>query len=237
MLKKSRELEVISVRLTCQSVAGLIDHTLLKANAGCGDIEKLCGEASDEGFFSVCVNPYWVKRAAGILKGQNVKVCTVIGFPLGADTPGAKMYQSNIALEQGAGELDMVINIGAVKSRDYKAVEEELKQIRSIGAYTLKVIIETCFLTGEEKILMCKLSKECGADFVKTSTGFGDAGATVRDVRLMRETVGTGMGVKASGGIRDLDALIRMVDAGASRIGTSSGIKIMEEIRHKHREE
>ncbi len=237
MLKENRELEVIPVMLKQEYIAGLIDHTQLKADTSRGDIERLCGQAVSEGFFSVCVNPFWVKEAADMLKGQRTKVCTVIGFPLGADTPRTKARQAEIALEDGARELDMVINIGAVKSGDYKTVAEEINSVKKTGAEVLKVIIETCYLTDDEKVRLCRLVKECGADFVKTSTGFGTSGATASDVRLIRAAVGTGIGVKASGGIRDLDTLIGMVEAGASRIGTSSGMKIMEEVRTKLEEE
>ena len=212
------------------SIAKLIDHTLLRPDADRKSIERLCREALEEGFFSVCINPYWVKTAADLLKGKDVKVCTVIGFPLGADTPGMKVYQGCAALENGAGELDMVVNIGAVKSGEYRAVEEEIRGVKeAAGQNIVKVIIETCFLSDREKIEMCKLVRECGADFVKTSTGFGTAGATIEDVRLLRDAVGPGVGVKASGGIRDLETLVKMVEAGANRIGCSSGIRIMEQ--------
>ena len=220
------------------SIAKLIDHTLLKADADRESIEKLCREAIEEGFFSVCVNPFWVKTAADLLKGKDIKVCTVIGFPLGADTPEVKVYQGSAALDQGARELDMVINIGAVKSGEYNVVEREIKEVKkAAGGNIVKVIIETCFLDDSEKIKVCRLVKECGADFVKTSTGFGTTGATVEDVRLLRETVGPSVGVKASGGIRDLDTLVRMAEAGANRIGTSSGMRIMEQFRNQKREE
>ena len=220
------------------SIAKFIDHTLLRADADRKSIERLCREAVEEGFFSVCVNPFWVKTAADLLKGKDVKVCTVIGFPLGADTPEMKVYQGSAALDQGARELDMVVNIGAVKSGEYNVVEREIKEVKkAAGANIVKVIIETCFLNESEKIEVCRLAKECGADFVKTSTGFGTAGASVEDVRLMRETVGPGVGVKASGGIRDLDTLVRMVEAGANRIGSSSGIRITEQFRNQIREE
>lgn len=225
------------MKLKPYEVAGLIDHTLLKPDAGMGDIQTLCSQAVDEGFYSVCINPCRVKEAAKALEGHRVKVCTVIGFPLGADTAGAKAVQADIALEEGARELDMVVNIGAVKDANYRLVEQEIKQVKKTGPEVLKVIIETCYLTRQEKEQLCKLVKECGADFIKTSTGFGTKGATVEDVRLIRRTVGNGIGVKASGGIRDLDALAAMVEAGASRIGTSSGIKIIKELKLKLKEE
>lgn len=220
------------------SIAKVIDHTMLKADADRRSIERLCAEALEEGFFSVCINPGWVRTAADLLKGENVKVCTVIGFPLGADTPEVKAYQGGVALEHGARELDMVINIGAAKSGEYRIVEEEIRAVKRIaGENIVKVIIETCFLDHGEKIEVCKLVRDCGADFVKTSTGFGTAGAIVEDVRLLKETVGPGIGVKASGGIRDLDTLLEMMEAGASRIGTSSGKTIMEQYKKQKYEE
>ncbi len=218
--------------LKSDNISKLIDHTLLKANASRQDIQELCSQAIKQGFFSVCINPYWVKPAVDMLKGERVRVCSVIGFPLGACASRVKAFQSGIALEQGAHELDMVVNIGAVKDKDYSVVEAEIKEVKRVaGDNIVKVIIETCFLTQEEKVHLCKLVKECGADFVKTSTGFGTAGATVEDVRLLRETVGSHIGVKASGGIRNLETLMGMVEAGANRIGTSSGIIIMEECK------
>lgn len=218
--------------LKSDNISKLIDHTLLKANASRQDIQELCSQAIKQGFFSVCINPYWVKPAVDMLKGEKVRVCSVIGFPLGAYASRVKAFQSGIALEQGAHELDMVVNIGAVKDKDYSVVEAEIKEVKRVaGDNIVKVIIETCFLTQEEKVHLCKLVKECGADFVKTSTGFGTAGATVEDVRLLRETVGSHIGVKASGGIRNLETLMGMVEAGANRIGTSSGIIIMEECK------
>ncbi|MDD2573433.1 MAG: deoxyribose-phosphate aldolase [Bacillota bacterium] len=221
-----------------ESIAKLIDHTLLKAETDREGIERLCGEAVAEGFCSVCVNPFWVKMVADLLKEETVKVCTVIGFPLGADNPRVKAYQAGSAMEQGARELDMVVNIGAVKSGYYRTVEEEIREVRKAAEDNIiKVIIETCFLNREEKVRLCEIVRECGADFVKTSTGFGSAGASLDDVRLLRETVGPNVGVKASGGIRDLETLIGMVKAGANRIGTSSGVRIMEEYRQKNKEE
>jgi deoxyribose-phosphate aldolase len=221
-----------------ESIAKLIDHTLLKADADGRSIERLCNQAVVEGFYSVCVNPFWVKTAADYLRGEKVKVCTVIGFPLGADNPGTKAYQASTALKLGAGELDMVVNIGAVKGGDYRIVEQEIREIRKVaGDNIVKVIIETCFLDHEEKVRLCKIVRDCGADFVKTSTGFGSAGASTDDVRLLRDTVGPGVGVKASGGIRDLETLLEMVKAGARRIGTSSGVRIMEEYRQKTKKE
>ena len=207
----------------------LIDHTLLKPEATKAQIEKLCGEAKEYDFKSVCVNPYYVKYAKELLKGSDVLVCTVIGFPLGQNTTEVKVAETKDAIKNGADEIDMVINIGALKSKDEDYVLNEIKEIRSAcKGKTLKVIIETCLLTDEEKITACKLSKEAGADFVKTSTGFSTHGATVEDVKLMRETVGEDMGVKASGGIRDRETALKMVEAGATRLGVSAGVEIVK---------
>lgn len=207
----------------------LIDHTLLKPEATKAQIEKLCGEAAEYDFKSVCVNPYYVKYAKELLKGSNVLVCTVIGFPLGQNTTEVKVMETKDAIQNGADEIDMVINIGALKSKDENYVLNEIKEIRNAcKGKTLKVIIETCLLTDEEKITVCKLSKEAGADFVKTSTGFSTHGATVEDVKLMRETVGEDIGVKASGGIRDRETALKMVEAGATRLGVSAGVEIVK---------
>ena len=207
----------------------LIDHTLLKPEATKAQIEKLCGEAKEYDFKSVCVNPYYVKYAKELLKESDVLVCTVIGFPLGQNTTAIKVAETKDAINNGADEIDMVINIGALKSKDEDYVLNEIKEIRkACKGKTLKVIIETCLLTDEEKITACKLSNEAGADFVKTSTGFSTHGATVEDVKLMRETVGEDMGVKASGGIRDRETALKMVEAGATRLGVSAGVEIVK---------
>lgn len=207
----------------------LIDHTLLKPEATKAQIEKLCGEAAEYDFKSVCVNPYYVKYAKELLKESDVLVCTVIGFPLGQNTTAIKVSETKDAIQNGADEIDMVINIGALKSKDGDYVLNEIKEIRNAcKGKTLKVIIETCLLTDEEKITACKLSKEAGADFVKTSTGFSTHGATVEDVKSMRETVGEDMGVKASGGIRDRETALKMVEAGATRLGVSAGVEIVK---------
>ena len=207
----------------------LIDHTLLKPEATKAQIEKLCGEAVEYDFKSVCVNPYYVKRAKELLKESDVLVCTVIGFPLGQNTTAIKVAETKDAIKNGADEIDMVINIGALKSKDEDYFLNEIKEIRNAcKGKTLKVIIETCLLTDEEKITACKLSKEAGADFVKTSTGFSTHGATVEDVKLMRETVGEDMGVKASGGIRDRETALKMAEAGATRLGVSAGVEIVK---------
>lgn len=207
----------------------LIDHTLLKPEATKAQIEKLCSEAKEYDFKSVCVNPYYVKYAKELLKGSDVLVCTVIGFPLGQNTTAIKVAETKDAIKNGADEIDMVINIGALKSKDEDYVLNEIKEIRNAcKGNTLKVIIETCLLSDEEKITACKLSKEAGADFVKTSTGFSTHGATVEDVKLMRKTVGEDMGVKASGGIRDRETALKMVEAGATRLGVSAGVAIVK---------
>lgn len=207
----------------------LIDHTLLKPEATKTQIEKLCSEAKEYDFKSVCVNPYYVKYAKELLKESDVLVCTVIGFSQGQNTTAIKVAETKDAIQNGADEIDMVINIGALKSKDKDYVLNEIKEIRNAcKGKTLKVIIETCLLTDEEKITACKLSKEAGADFVKTSTGFSTHGATVEDVKLMCETVGEDMGVKASGGIRDRDTALKMVEAGATRLGVSAGVEIVK---------
>lgn len=207
----------------------LIDHTILKPEATKAQIEKLCSEAKEYDFKSVCVNPHYVKYAKELLKESDVLVCTVIGFPLGQNTTEVKVMETKDAIQNGADEIDMVINIGALKSKDENYVLNEIKEIRNAcKGKTLKVIIETCLLTDEEKITVCKLSKEAGADFVKTSTGFSTHGATVEDVKLMRETVGEDIGVKASGGIRDRETALKMVEAGATRLGVSAGVEIVK---------
>lgn len=212
------------------SIASMIDHTLLKQDATGEQIDRLCAEAAEYHFASVCVNPYYVVRCVKNLKGTGVKVCTVVGFPLGATTMETKVFETLQAVASGAEEIDMVINVCALKSGHIRGVEQEIQAMAAAveGKAILKVIIETCLLTDEEKVLACQIAKRCGADFVKTSTGFSTGGATVEDVALMRRTVGTEMGVKASGGIRDYAKAKAMIDAGASRIGASAGIAIVE---------
>ncbi|PKM92868.1 MAG: deoxyribose-phosphate aldolase [Elusimicrobia bacterium HGW-Elusimicrobia-4] len=212
-----------------EQLAPMIDHTLLKANATQEEIGKLCEEARKYGFASVCVNPGYVLQSSKLLAGSSVKVCTVIGFPLGATTPTVKAIEARDAIANGAGEIDMVINVGALKSGNYQIVLEDIKAVReATRGKILKVILETAYLTKEEKIKACQLSKDAGADFVKTSTGFGPSGATVEDIQLMRETVGPTMGVKASGGIRTQEDAKKMVEAGATRIGVSASVAIVE---------
>jgi len=208
--------------------ASMIDHTLLKADATRSQIEKLCSEASEFEFASVCVNPTWVKYSAELLKDSKVKVCTVIGFPLGASTSEVKAFETKNAIANGAEEIDMVINIGALKNQEFDLVRDDIKQVVDAANGTLvKVIIETCLLSDEEKVKACELSVEAGADFVKTSTGFSTGGATAQDVALMRKTVGPTVGVKASGGVRNLQDMQKMIEAGATRIGASSGVAII----------
>ena len=213
---------------SAKKFAPLIDHTLLKANATQEEIGKLCEEAKKFGFASVCVNPAYVSLCSQLLRGSGVKVCTVIGFPLGATTPTVKALEARDAIANGADEIDMVINIGALKSGNYQLVLDDIKAVReATRGKILKVILETAYLSREEKIKACELAKQAGADFVKTSTGFGPSGATVEDVRLMREVVGPAMGVKASGGIRSTEDAQKMVAAGATRIGASASVAIV----------
>jgi deoxyribose-phosphate aldolase len=215
-----------------RSIGAMIDHTLLKPEATPDQVAQLCYEARKHGFASVCVNPTHVRLCAQLLRGSPVKVCTVVGFPLGATPPEVKSFETQQAIDDGAGEIDMVINIGAVKSKDYEhAARDVVSVVRAAHAKgaIVKVIIEAALLTDEEKIAACLICKEAGADFVKTSTGFGPGGATVADVALMRKVVGPGMGVKAAGGIRNLADAQKMVEAGANRIGASAGIKILAE--------
>ncbi|WP_429651588.1 deoxyribose-phosphate aldolase [Aeribacillus pallidus] len=213
-----------------KEIARMIDHTLLKPETTKEQIEKLCNEAKEYNFASVCVNPTWVKYASELLQGTEVKVCTVIGFPLGANTPETKAFETKNAIENGAEEVDMVINIGALKSGNYDLVEEDIRAVveAAKGKALTKVIIETSLLTEEEKVKACELSVKAGADYVKTSTGFSTGGATVEDVALMRKTVGPDIGVKASGGVRSADDAEKMIEAGATRIGASSGVKIVQ---------
>jgi deoxyribose-phosphate aldolase len=216
---------------TKATLAKTIDHTLLKAIATASQVRELCSEARKFGFASVCVNPAWVPLCAKELAGSSVLVCTVIGFPLGANAPEAKAAEARLAAQQGAREVDMVISLGAAKAGDWRAVEDEIKGVvAAAGEAVTKVIIETCFLTDAEKVKACEAAMRAGARFVKTSTGFGTGGASVEDVRLMRKTVGDKLQVKASGGIRSYHDAILMLDAGADRIGASSSIAIVSEL-------
>lgn len=205
----------------------LFDHTILKADATREAVAKICEEAKEYGFMSVCVNSYYTAFVAEKLKDSDVKVCTVVGFPLGQMSTKAKAAETELAVKDGADEIDMVINVGALKDKEYDVVCNDIKEVKkACGQALLKVIIETCLLTDEEKVKACELAKEAGADYVKTSTGFSTGGANAHDVELMRKTVGDSMGVKASGGIRDKETAQKMVEAGASRLGTSATIAI-----------
>jgi len=228
----------LSTRLGVKSVsadlAGMIDHTLLKPQATEDQFRQLCAEARQLSFATVCINPAWVELCASLLRGTPVKVCTVIGFPLGATLPEVKAFEVQRCVTLGASELDMVINIGALKSRRYDVVEDDIAAVVNAGhalGGTVKVIIEAAYLTDEEKVEACALSKAAGADYVKTSTGFGPSGATVEDVALMRRVVGPEMGVKAAGGIRTAEDAKAMIAAGATRIGASASVKIVGEAK------
>lgn len=215
-------------------VASMIDHTLLKPDATRSDIEQLCREARQFMFAAVCVNPTWVALAAHLLAGSQVDICSVVGFPLGATTADVKSYEARRVIFDGATEIDMVINVGALKSGDVRLVERDIEAVvgpcRDCGRLS-KVIIEAALLTEEEKVTACTLAKAAGANYVKTSTGFGPGGATAADVALMRRVVGTQMGVKAAGGVRDLETVRALVAAGASRVGASAGVRIVQESR------
>ena len=223
MTKKSAQTE---------NIASYIDHTILKQDATQAQIIQLCAEARTYQFASVCVNPTHVKLCAQLLRGSGVETCTVVGFPLGANTEAVKVFETWDAVDMGATEIDMVINIGALKAKNYAAVLDDIAAVTEAaheGGAIVKVIIEAALLTDEEKIIACQLSQAAGADFVKTSTGFGPGGATVEDVALMRQTVGPDLGVKAAGGVRNLQDALAMITAGATRIGASAGVAIVEE--------
>ncbi|HEX8494370.1 MAG TPA: deoxyribose-phosphate aldolase [Pyrinomonadaceae bacterium] len=223
---------VLGETASARDWASLVDHTLLKPEATEGDIRRLCEEAARFRFASVCVNPTWVRAAACHLHGTSVPVCTVIGFPLGATLPDVKAYEARRAIFDGAREVDMVINVGALKSNDDCAVEHDIHSVVEVAHefnVICKVIIETALLTDDEKVRACQAAKRAGADFVKTSTGFAKGGATVADIALMRQTVGAELGVKASGGVKGLEDARAMVEAGATRIGASVGVKIAQE--------
>lgn len=216
-----------------QRIAAFIDHTILRADATRDDVQRVCAEARKYGFASVCVNGYWAPFVASELDGTSVKVCTVAGFPLGAMASEAKLAETETAIRQGAHEIDMVMNVGALKSGDRDAVQRDISMLAAAchaGGAILKVILETSLLTDDQKRIACELSKAAGADFVKTSTGFGASGATESDVALMRKTVGAEMGVKASGGIRTLADLQKMIAAGASRVGASASVSILKSV-------
>ncbi len=208
-----------------------IDHTLLKPEATRDQVKKLCEEAMSYDFFSVCLNPFYVAYASSLLKGSTTLVCTVIGFPLGANTTETKVFETKKAIAEGACEIDMVLNIGALKNKEYDLVQEDIKAVvDAAGKNLVKVIFETCLLNDDEKILACELSMKAGARFVKTSTGFSTGGASIADVKLMKANISNTMEVKASGGVRNLAAALDYIDAGATRLGTSSGVAIMNGI-------
>ena len=221
--------------LSPAEIAARIDHTLLRPEATAADIARLCAEAREHAFCSVCVNPSHVRQAAGLLQGSGVRVCSVVGFPLGATTPEVKAMEARAAIRDGASEIDMVLNIGALRGRDEALVLRDLRAVVEAcreGGARLKVIFENALLTDEEKLAACRLAMQAGADFVKTSTGFSTGGATVADVALMARAVASGgLGVKAAGGIRGYDDAVAMLAAGATRLGTSSGVRIVEEAR------
>ncbi len=233
ILRQGSAVSAVAIALPPDKVAKLIDHTLLKPEATGEEIETLCAEARRHGFYSVCVNPTWVSKAKALLRGTSVKVCAVVGFPLGAQSPEIKTLEARRALREGAQEIDMVINIGALKgkddrmvARDIRGVVEACDEARALS----KVILETALLTDEEKVRGCQLSMKAGADYVKTSTGFSKGGATVEDIALMARTVAPRkLGVKASGGVRTYETLLKMVEAGATRVGSSNSVKILEE--------
>jgi deoxyribose-phosphate aldolase len=232
--ERQRVTALIEQELDAAEIAALIDHTLLKPDATRKDIENLCREAWEFRFATVCVNPAWVALAAAQLAASRVRVCAVAGFPLGAVTPDAKSYEARRAIFDGAREVDMVINIGALKSGELELVQRDIEAVAGLCRecdVVSKVIIEAALLTVEEKVTVCALVKAAGADYVKTSTGFASGGATVADVRLMRRVVGPEMGIKAAGGIRTLEELKAMVAAGATRIGTSAGVRIIQALR------
>lgn len=211
------------------NLAGIIDHTLLNPDAGMNDVRELCNEAREYGFASVCIFPTWVSECEGWLWDTNVQVCTVIGFPFGANQKEIKKHEAELSIQEGATEVDMVINVSRLKSSDHQHVKDDISGVVEAAgtAHTVKVILETAYLTNEEIRTGCRLAREAGADFVKTSTGFGPHGAKIEHVMLMRQTVGKEMGIKASGGIRDEEKAQKMVEAGATRIGASAGIKIV----------
>ncbi|MBT8171312.1 deoxyribose-phosphate aldolase [Candidatus Bathyarchaeota archaeon] len=216
-----------------ENLARLIDHTILKPNSNIKDIERFCQEAIENKFWSVCINPDYVSLASKLVANSNVRVSSVVGFPFGANTSEVKLHEAKKAIEDGANEIDMVMNLGAFKSGNYENVKGEIEEIidvaKNYGNIITKVIIETGFLNFKEKIVACKLVVKSGADFVKTSTGFNTQGATIKDVKLLRKIAGASFGVKASGGIRTYDQALKMVEAGANRIGTSSGVQIIKE--------
>lgn len=222
------------IDMNAKKLASYIDHTLLKPQASENDISRVCREAIEYGFFSVCINPSYVSLVSNFLKNSSVKVCSVLGFPFGANTLDVKILEAKKAIQDGANEIDMVINLGAMKSGKYQQVKDEInaivEQVKQYNNTAVKVIIETGLLNRDEKILACKIVKESKADFVKTSTGFNTSGATIADVKLLRQVVGPNFAIKASGGIRTYNNAMQLINAGANRLGTSSGVLILKEI-------
>ena len=222
----------MDMKISTRQLASMIDHSLLRPNATREQLRKLCEEAMAYGFKAVCVNPIHVADAAQMLKGKEVLVCSVVGFPFGTHSPKTKAFETEEAIRLGAREVDMVIRVGALKEgRDREVVEDIRAVVQAAGGSPVKVILETCYLTDEEKICACKLCVEAGASFVKTSTGFASGGASLEDVKLMRETVGKSLGVKAAGGIRTLEDAIKMIEAGANRLGTSGSVAMIKELQ------
>ncbi|MDI6887121.1 MAG: deoxyribose-phosphate aldolase [Candidatus Thermoplasmatota archaeon] len=218
--------------LTKKQLARMIDHTNLKPFATSEDIKKLCSEAKKYDFATVCVNPYWVSLASELLLGTDIKVCTVVGFPLGANTLEVKLFEAKDACRNGSQEIDVVMNISALKDKNYELVKREIFKIaEEVGKVPVKVIIECCYLSEEEKVKACELAKEAGARFVKTSTGFGVSGANVEDVALIRRVVGENFGIKAAGGIKTAEQALKLIEAGATRIGASASVEIIEGLK------
>ncbi|MDP8248302.1 MAG: deoxyribose-phosphate aldolase [Candidatus Tritonobacter lacicola] len=231
----SRVASTLGITSVPKGLGKMIDHTLLKPEATEEEVMRLCGEADIFDFMSVCINPVWVPLCARRLRRTDVKVCTVVGFPLGATTSATKAYETRNAINNGASEIDMVINVGELKSKNYRYVEEDIRGVVRAArpGVLVKVILETCLLTDDEKVTACEITKRAGANFVKTSTGFSTGGATVEDISLMRRTVGPGMGVKASGGVRSAADAEKMIEAGATRIGASASVKIVTGLEEK----
>jgi deoxyribose-phosphate aldolase len=220
--------------ITKQDLAKIIDHTLVKPYATKNEVIQVCEEAKKYGFGAVCVNPFYVKLAANTLKGTDIKVCSTVGFPFGSNSLETKALEAKKAIEDGAKELDMVMNIGALKSKDYEFVKQDIEAVVGIARkfnVIVKVIIECCYLTNEEKIRACLIAKEAKADYIKSSTGFGPSGAKVNDIKLIKRVVGESMGIKAAGGIRTVSQALKMIKAGATRIGTSAGVQIIEGLK------
>ncbi|MEM3832237.1 MAG: deoxyribose-phosphate aldolase [Thermoprotei archaeon] len=225
-----------NIKITREQLAKMIEHTLLRPDATRSDIEKLCRDAVEHGFYSVVVNPSYVSLAVSLLKNTEVRVVSVVGFPFGSTLPKVKAFEAEQVLKLGASEIDMVINIGALKDHNYELVKKDIEGVIKVARKynaLVKVIIETCYLTDEEKVIACKIAEEAGADFVKTSTGFGTGGATIHDVELMRKSISKHIGIKAAGGIRTAEQALAMIKAGATRIGASRSVEIINSLREQ----